>query len=118
MFERIFRAPRTLRRHRQEPLADERARYLAQLAENGVSRSTLRHAAFFLLDFAARIDLRGDQKVSQEQIDRAVPEIAGDDALGNVQAKWLSSFADRALPYLGHLSERGGNLGSGACGSV
>ena len=66
MFELIFKAPRTLRRHREGPLADERVRYLAQLAEGGVSRSTLRHAAFFLLDFAARIDLRGDQKVSQE----------------------------------------------------
>ena len=63
MFELIFKAPYTLRRHREGPLADERAGYLAQLAEGGVSLSSLRHAAFFLLGFAARIDLRGDQKV-------------------------------------------------------
>jgi site-specific recombinase XerD len=76
MFEQIFKAPRTVRRHREGPLADERARYLAQLAEGGVSPSTLRHAAFFLLDFAARIDLTGDQKVSQEQIDRTADDWA------------------------------------------
>jgi integrase/recombinase XerD len=76
MFEQIFKAPRTLMRHRQGPLADERTRYLAQLTEGGASRSTLRHAALFLLGFAVRIDLTGDQKVSPEQIDRAADDWA------------------------------------------
>lgn len=76
MFELIFKAPRTLRRHREGPMADERARYLAQLAEGGVSRSTLRHTAFFLLGFAVRIDLTGDRKVSPDQIDRVADDWA------------------------------------------
>jgi site-specific recombinase XerD len=76
MFEQIFKAPRTLARHRQGQLADERARYLTQLAEGGVSRSTLRHAAFFLLGLAVRIDLTGDQKISPEQIDAAADDWA------------------------------------------
>ena len=76
MFEQIFKAPRTLLRHRQGPLADERCRYLAQLAEGGVSQSTLRHAAIFLLGFATRIDLTGDQKVSPEQFDKAADDWA------------------------------------------
>lgn len=76
MFEQIFKAPHTLMRHRQGPLADERTRYLAQLMEGGASRSTLRHAAMFLLGFAARIDMTGDQKVSPEQIDRAADDWA------------------------------------------
>jgi integrase/recombinase XerD len=76
MFEQIFKAPHTLMRHRQGPLADERTRYLAQLAEGGVSQSTLRHAAIFLLGFATRIDLTGDQKVSPEQFDGAADDWA------------------------------------------
>ena len=76
MFELIFKAPYTLRRHREGPLADERARYLAQLAEGGVSLSSLRHAAFFLLGFAARVDFSGNQKISQEQMDRAADDWA------------------------------------------
>ncbi len=71
LFALIFKPPRALRRRREGPLADERARSWAQLAEGGVPRSTLRPAAFFLLDFAARIDLTGDQKVSAEQIEKA-----------------------------------------------
>lgn len=76
MFELIFKAPRTLRRHREGPLADERARYLAQLAEGRVSRSTLRHAAFFLLGLVTRIDLTGGQKVSAEQIEKVADDWA------------------------------------------
>jgi hypothetical protein len=76
MFERIFKAPRTLMRHRQGPLVAERTRYLAQLAEGGISQATLRHAAIFLLGFAARIDLTGDQKVSPERFDKAADDWA------------------------------------------
>ena len=76
MFELIFKAPYTLRRHREGPLADERARYLTQLAEGGVSRSTLQHAAISLLRLVARIDLTGDQKVSAEQIEKVADDWA------------------------------------------
>jgi hypothetical protein len=76
MFELIFKAPYTLTRHREGPLADERARDLAPLAEGGVSLSSLRHAAFFLLGFAARVDFSGNRKISQEQVDRAADDWA------------------------------------------
>ena len=35
MFEQLFRHPAALRRHREGPLADERASYLASLASHG-----------------------------------------------------------------------------------
>lgn len=74
MFELIFKAPYTVKRHREGPLADERARYLAQLAEGGVSLSGLRHAAFVLLGFAARVDFSGNQTISQAQVDGAADD--------------------------------------------
>lgn len=45
MFAQLFRRPATLRRHREGPLAAERARYLTSLAAHGSAFETLRRRA-------------------------------------------------------------------------
>ena len=42
MFETLFTYPRVLRRHREGPLAEERAAYLTELAARCVAPATLR----------------------------------------------------------------------------
>ena len=41
MFETLFTYPRVLRRHREGPLAEERAAYLSELADQCVAPATL-----------------------------------------------------------------------------
>ena len=41
MFETLFTYPRVLRRHREEPLTEERAAYLSELAAQCVAPATL-----------------------------------------------------------------------------
>ena len=49
MFETLFTSPAALSRHRNGPLAEERAAYLSQLAAMGMTRGTLLyHAAYCL----------------------------------------------------------------------
>ena len=49
MFETLFTSPAALSRHRNGPLAQERAAYLNQLASTGLARGTLVcHAAYCL----------------------------------------------------------------------
>lgn len=45
MFDQLFRHPAALRRHREGPLADERAHYLTSLATDGSAFETLRRRA-------------------------------------------------------------------------
>ena len=49
MFETLFTSPAALSRHRNGPLAEERAAYLSQLASTGLAHGTLvYHAAYCL----------------------------------------------------------------------
>ena len=41
MFETLFTYPRVLRRHRDGPLAVERAKYLSELVAQGMARGTI-----------------------------------------------------------------------------
>jgi integrase/recombinase XerD len=57
MFDQLFQLPRALTRHCNGPLADERKRYLAHLADQGVSLTRLRITARDLLYVATYLRL-------------------------------------------------------------
>ena len=52
MFDQLFRYPGVVRRHRDGPLAHERATYLASLAARGIAAETLLKYARFCLAVA------------------------------------------------------------------
>ncbi len=55
MFETLFTCPGALRRHREGPLATERAAYLRSLAASGVARGTiLRCSSYCFCDSCGR----------------------------------------------------------------
>jgi integrase len=68
MFEQIFKLPSAIARHREGPLAKERANYLAHLASRGASRSLLRQTEFYMLAAARRMKLDETSQLSPEQI--------------------------------------------------
>jgi integrase/recombinase XerD len=55
MFETLFKYPGVLRRHREGPLAAERAAYLGQLAMQGTARSTILRRASYCLCVAVEL---------------------------------------------------------------
>jgi site-specific recombinase XerD len=57
MFERLFNRPITLAQHLAGPLLEDRLRYLAHLAEQGVARHRLQVRAYYLLMVAQRLRL-------------------------------------------------------------
>src|SRR6266700_2010003 len=57
MFEQLFKRPKALARQRTGPLAQERRAYLTHLAQQGMTRITLRTAAFYLLIIAHQLRL-------------------------------------------------------------
>jgi integrase/recombinase XerD len=71
MFEEIFKYGRTLARHQEGPLSEERIRYLTVKAEGGASLSTLVSTANYMLAIAIRMGLTRRSKVSVDQIERA-----------------------------------------------
>lgn len=71
MFEHLFKAPYTLARHRQSPLAEQRHRYLIHCAEMGLALSVRRTIACYLLvitDYLRLGDRPGDQ-ITQAEIE-------------------------------------------------
>ena len=52
MFDQLFRYPGVVRRHRDGPLADERATYLSSLATRGAPPGTLLKYARYCLAIA------------------------------------------------------------------
>jgi integrase/recombinase XerD len=57
VFDQLFERPRALARHRAGPLVEERLRYLAHLASQGMASTTLREVATFLLVVAEQLHL-------------------------------------------------------------
>jgi len=57
MFDQLFRLPHVRARYRNGPLAEERRRYLANCAEQQMSRSTLRNIARYTLIIAEALRL-------------------------------------------------------------
>jgi len=73
MFEQLFERVDALARQRSGPLLEERWRYLCHLADQGMTRKTLRLVAYYLLGAAAYLRLaeRPDAIISAEELDQA-----------------------------------------------
>ncbi len=56
MFETLFTYPRVLRRHRDGPLAVERAKYLSELAAQGLARATILIRSSYCLCVARELE--------------------------------------------------------------
>jgi integrase/recombinase XerD len=70
MFDQLFSLPAVRARHRSAPLAEARLRFLAHLAELGLSRRTLLECAPLLLVIVEKLDLvnRPGVSISQDEI--------------------------------------------------
>ena len=73
MFEVLFKRPHAIARHRDGPLADSRRRYLAKWAALGMTASTLRVLADYLLIITHRLHLdgRGEEPISPSEVEVA-----------------------------------------------
>lgn len=69
MFEKLFVLPTTIAQHERGPMAEERRRFLAHLAEGGAHPTTLRGTAFYLLGVASRMHLAGERKVCIAEVE-------------------------------------------------
>jgi integrase/recombinase XerD len=69
MFEKLFKYPRVLARHREGPLAEERDRFLSYLAERGAAKDTLLRFARELLVVSREINLVLGQQIGIEDIE-------------------------------------------------
>ena len=71
MFERLFRLPAVLARHRDGPFAEARERFLQHCAERGAAISTLSSIAAYLLVISQRLKVDPDRYVTEQQIQAA-----------------------------------------------
>lgn len=70
MFDQLFRYPGVLRRHRDGPLANDRAMYLASLATRGSAPGTLLKCARYCLAIAQMVQAtRHDRSFTTSEID-------------------------------------------------
>lgn len=72
MFEQLFQRPRALARQQTGPLREERLRFLAHQAAQGMGRRTLRETALYLLIVARYLRLadRPGEAISRAEIER------------------------------------------------
>ena len=68
MFDQLFEEPRTLKRHRDGPLANERLQFLAYHAARGSVRTTLRRIDNFMLAIIEEMGLQTTGEVSIGEI--------------------------------------------------
>ena len=69
MFETLYTRPTAIARHRSEPLAVERQRFLEHRAKQGLARGTLRLIACELLVIVRRMRIdRGKRSVTQIEV--------------------------------------------------
>lgn len=106
MFEEIFLQPAAAK-HRNAPLADLRAGYLLQLKAGGAQRTTLRKHANAHLNLVRLLNLRDDDRISQNDIKNAArlwanPEGRRSDreATSKARRRFISHCAD-LLNHLG-----------------
>ncbi len=89
MFDRLFERSHALVRHRSGPLADERRRYLAQCAEQGMARRTLRLTAELLVAVEEYLRL-ADQpgaSIGLQEIEEAGTRWAGRESLPTIRLR-------------------------------
>lgn len=106
MFEEIFFPPAAAK-HRNAPLADQRAGYLLKLNAGGAQRATLRKTANAHLNLVRLLDLRDGDTISQNDIETAArlwanPEGRRSDreATNKARQRFISHCAD-LLHHLG-----------------
>jgi integrase/recombinase XerD len=114
MFDQLIARPLARARHRTGPLVEGRLAYLDHLAGQGMSRTSLRATADYLLVVADRLRLadRPGEAISREEIERQAVLWA------NTQSRWpnwkggrssqaaFRSYATRWLQFLGRLDQR------------
>ncbi len=71
MFEKLFKLPSVLTRHKSAPYAEERKRYLSHCAQQGYAHATLLVMAQELLWIAHKLSVYPSLRVSLEQIKAA-----------------------------------------------
>jgi hypothetical protein len=75
MFDKLFRHPAALRRHREGPLANERVSYLTGLAAQGSAFATLRRRARCCLAVVRMVDaILSDRSFTTSEIDVVITE--------------------------------------------
>src|SRR5881227_3299010 len=72
MFEQLFKRPHALARQRAGPVPEERLRYLAHRAAQGMARLTLQETAVYLLVVARSLRLadRPGELISPAEVER------------------------------------------------
>lgn len=107
MFERLFTCPGALRRHREGPLAAERAAYLNELEERGMAYGTIVHRSFYCLCIAIALQRSPpDQSFSEDEVELLADEWASQ-RVGAGRAsspRWPKAhFRFAATDFLQHL---------------
>ena len=78
MFETLFTCPGALRRHREAPLAAERAAYLSELAARGMARGTILRRSSYCLCVAVELGRwPPDRCFDEAEVDQLAEEWAG-----------------------------------------
>ncbi|MBI2290752.1 MAG: tyrosine-type recombinase/integrase [Betaproteobacteria bacterium] len=110
MFERLFKYPRVLARHREGPLAEARERFLAHCANEDMAPGTLLRIARELLVIVGRIDTTAETLITRPQIEVAAHRWARQQRRqGRIGGKLSGSrdlfaqVATRWLRFLGRL---------------
>jgi hypothetical protein len=111
MFDHLFTDPRTLARQRQDPLADERQRYLVLCAEQRMARTTLQIIAFYTLVSATvlRLAEQSTELITADEIQAASDDWASHHctplALAAIRTarRQFTRYATRWLSFLGRL---------------
>ena len=109
MFDQLFEEPRTLRRHRDGPLANERLQFLAYHVARGSVRTTLRRIDNFMLAIIEEMTLQTTDKVSIGEIEAAADQRVfrgsrnGPRKYGLTSRWWFIHVGQRWLAQLGRL---------------
>jgi hypothetical protein len=104
MFERLFKHPDDVHRHRLAPLLSERLRFLEHLAGEQLADSTLRVVAYYLLVVINYLRLveRPTAVISSTEIKEAATRWSTSDQTRNRKARPLfTGHATRWLQFLG-----------------
>jgi site-specific recombinase XerD len=111
MFDRLFKHPHALARHRNGPLSEERRRYLVHRAEQQMSAHTLQNIAAYILIVAKALRLadRSGELITRDEIETEadcwVSRKPKPPRMQKVRRSWLNfrSNAIRWLAFLGRL---------------
>ncbi len=111
MFEKLFKLPAVISRHQNEPLAEERRRYLLHCAQQGYAPTTLHVMADDLFWVARKLRRHRTRRLTPEQIERAAQDWSERERFcGHTLTKrWTSDrfvrVAKKWLRFLGRLVE-------------